>query len=145
MKARNGAAGNRDEHQRPDRHFIPFRVHVHVGKIHLRHHMPADPEEHTAHDTERHDDETSAENGIKASDDHIDRQERCKEVIDENTDENRRDCIACQRCKKSRRSRHENSTDENKQNDRENAHDEEHHRAHIMSDNLRDALAIFTD
>ena len=79
MKTGDGAAGNRDEEQRPDRQL--FRMQV--FKRHFRHNMSANTEEHTAHNAERHHNEADAKERIEPRDDLVDRQQRRHRVVNE--------------------------------------------------------------
>ena len=83
MESGDCAARNGNEEQRPDGQI--FRMEV--LERHLGHGMSADAKEHSAHDAERHDNQTDAEERIKTRDDLIDRQKRRERVVDENNRE----------------------------------------------------------
>ena len=141
MEARASAAGDRDEHQRPDRHFLRAER-MQVRKRHIRHRVAADAEQHAGHDAECHDDEAGAEQRIEARNQRVNRQQRRKEVVEQHARQNVRDGNARELREQAGRTRHEDGTDEDEQHDGEHAHDEEHRRAHVIADDLRDALAI---
>ena len=141
MEAGASAAGDRDEHQRPDRHLLRAER-MQVRKRHVRHRVAADAEQHANHDAERHDDEAGAENRIEASNQRVNRQQRREEVVEQHARQHVLDGDARELCDEADRARHEDSTDEHEQHDRKHAHDEEHHGAHVVADDLRDALAI---
>ena len=141
MEARASAAGDRDEHQRPDRHLLRAER-MQVCKRHVRHRVAADAEQHASHDAERHDDEAGAEQRIETSDQRVNRQQRREEVIEQHARQHVLDGDARELRDEAGRACHEDGTDEHEQHDGEHAHDEEHHRPHVVADDLGDALAI---
>ena len=80
VEARDGSAGDRDEHQRPDRQ--PLRMQIPEAVPHLRHLVAL--RHHTAADAKAHDNQRRAEKRIEPPDDFIDRQKRREEIVDEN-------------------------------------------------------------
>ena len=120
-----------------------------IRQDHLRHDMTADARKHRPHDAERHDDETDTENRIETRDQRVNRKKCRKEVINQDNDEP--DLDRANRAERQQlavdehsRPRRKDRADEDEKHDREDAHDEEHRLAHVIADDLRDALAVFT-
>ena len=79
MEAGDRAAGDRDEHEAPDR----GALRMHVGEVtpDLRNGVALG--EDAQSNAERHDDQADAEEGINLADDLVNGQEGCDEVVDQ--------------------------------------------------------------
>ena len=100
--------------------------------------MSAYAEEHAACDADSHDDEADTENRIETCNDLIDREHGSQEVVGKNDDEPRENFPAGRAC-------HEYGADEDKKNDREDTHDVQHGAAHLVANDFRNTVSVFTD
>ena len=116
-----------------------------VLQRHLGHRMSADTEEHSAHDTECHDDEADAKERIEPCDDLVDRQQGCQRIVNKDDSEPEEHRLPRQLGKQHRRSRHEHDTDENEEDNRKYAHDLKHDMPQILADDLRETFSILTE
>ena len=107
--------------------------------------MSAYAEEHAACDADSHDDEADTENRIETCNDLIDREHGSQEVVGKNDDEPWENFPAGQFCQEHCRACHEYGADEDKKNDREDTHDVQHGAAHLVANDFRNTVSVFTD
>ena len=142
METGYGAAGDRDEHKRPNR-FLRCRG-IQVFKRNFHHRADAVVYHRRNRNADRHKYEEEAENRIKARDDFIDGKQRRKEVVDEDYHRPYFYVEPFRRQKREQACRpyHKDDADHDEQNDAEYAHDSHHDGTQIFSRDLRNTRAV---
>ena len=143
METGNSAAGNGDEHQRPDRQLV--LAGVQVGKNHFRHDMAAYAHEHATGNAEGHDNEADAEEGIETGNDFIHRKKGGQEIVEENDKEPGEYLPAGKFGKEHGRAGHEYGSDQNQKDDGEETHNGEHGMTHMAAYDFGNTVAVFPD
>ena len=116
-----------------------------VRERHLGHDVTADTEKHSAHDAERHNDETDSKEWIEPRDDLVNRQERRHRIVEEDNAEPRKHFLPRELGEQHRRTRHKDDTDENEQDNGEDTHDLQHDVPQILADDLGETLTVLTE
>ena len=136
------ATGYGNEHEWPDRQLMfPW---IQVGHNHFRHHMTAYPQEHAPGNTYCHDNQADTENRIQTGNNLINRKNGSQEIISQYYDKPRQNGPASELGKKHGRSSHEHSTYQDKQDNREYTHHRKHGLSHVIANDFRNGMSIFT-
>lgn len=126
MEARDSTASNGDEHDRPNRG--SFRMHVSEADfrngISLR-------KEHGPN-TNSHKDQAETKERIELTDDLINRQEGCNEVVDQQDNQPEVEALGRDLGQKASRARRESNTDEDQEDNGESTHDMSHGIAEVL-------------
>ena len=146
METGNRTAGNRDEHEAPDR----CSCRMHVGEVLPDLRRMETMHRNTERHADRHDDQNDTEDRIDLTDDLVDRNKGCDEIIDQDN---------CQPCgglgkrsgnallrqqldKQSCRAYREHGTDHDQQDNGKDSHDVVHDRSKIDTGYLGDRRTV---
>ena len=148
MEAGDRAAGDGDEHEAPDR----SALRVEVGKV-----VPDLGDlialgEDTQSHAERHNDQADTEQGVNLTDDLVDGQERCDEVVDQDQDQPEQlaghnagaAAVGEQQLDQTGRADRKDRTDHDEQHHAEHTHDVLHRAAEVDTGDLGDGSAFVT-
>ena len=146
MEAGARTAGNRDEHEAPYR----SSVRMHAAEVCEQFRRMVTVQRHSDRDTDCHRDQAETENRVNLTDDLVDRNERCDEVVAEDNGKPCRRCrersgnalILEQLYEKACRANRENSTYHDQQYNREDSHNGLHGVAKIDAGNFGDRCTV---
>ena len=148
MEAGDRTAGNGDEHEAPDRSALRVEVGEVVPDLGDLIALGEDTKTHA----ERHDDEADTEHGVDLTDNLVDGQERCDEVVDQ--DQNQPEelagedtgaaAVGAQQLDEAGGADSEHGADHHEQHHAEHAHDVLHCAAEVDTGDLGDGSAFVT-
>ena len=148
MEAGDRAAGDGDEHEAPDRSALRVEVGEVVPDLGDLIALGEDTQSHA----ERHNDQADTEQGVDLTDDLVDGQERCDEVVDQDQDQPEQlaghnagaAAVGEQQLDQTGRADRKDRTDHDEQHHAEHAHDVLHRAAEVDTGDLGDGSAFVT-